>query len=117
MVFTIHNNNQVIFDVEFWLEPSDHEINLWYSRIKITPVTNGIIDLVSRLIWDGAENLDALKSDAREITHLFYWLNGEPNESLPIEAAEKRHYHVFMPHIREVLERFCDKYNLELNID
>ena len=122
MVFKISNNDKgsVVLDVEIWLERFDNDVNLWHSRIKVTTVTDGLIDFIRRLISNAefdAFDADELKSDIDEITDLPHWLY-EKNDNLSVvaEDASKRHYEVFVPHIREVLKEFCEKYGYYLNL-
>lgn len=121
MTYTIHNNDNhgsVVYDIEVWLEPFDHDVNLWHSAIKIQPVTDGIIDLVDRLIFINQFDKDELKNDMNKVIDLPYWLyEKNDNYSEVLDVAEQRHYHVFVPHVREVLAEFCRKYGLYLNED
>ena len=120
MTFTIYNNEQFgtqIFDIEFWQERMDNDINLYYSKIRVTPSPIGIIDLVDRLIFINQFNKDELKADMTEIVDLGFWLYGSNNRSAVSQESEYRHYHVFLPHIKSVLEKFCYKYGLHLNED
>lgn len=119
MVFKISNNDKgsVVFDVEIWLDKFDRDTDLWHSRIKVTTVADGLIDFVWRLISNAEFDGDELKSDMEEITDLPHWLY-EKNDNLSVvaEDASKRHYDVFVPHVRGVLKEFCEKYGFYLDL-
>lgn len=122
MVFKISNNDKgsVVLDVEMWLERFDDDVNLWHSRIRVTTVADGLIDFIRRLISNAefdAFDADELKSDIDEITDLPHWLY-EKNDNLSVvmEDASKRHYEVFVPHVRGVLKEFCEKYGYYLDL-
>lgn len=124
MVFTIHNRDNkglIVYEVEFWEDKLDEDINLWYSKIAVRPHSAGFIELIDNLVKSGKFYKERLRQDTFYVEELEEWLwqatqVGE-NNSLPMEEAGKRHYHIFLPHVKEVLEKFCDKYNLYLNED
>lgn len=124
MVFTIHNRDNkgfIIYEVEFWEGKMAWDINLWYSRIAVRPHSAGFIELIDNLVKSGRFDKEKLMEDTFYVEELKEWLwqatEAGENNSLPMEEAEKRHYHVFLPHVKEVLKEFCDKYNLYLNED
>jgi hypothetical protein len=124
VVFTIHNRDNkgfIIYEVEFWEDKMDCDINLWYSRIAVRPHSAGFIELIDNLVKSGRFDKETLIEDTFYVEELKEWLwqatEAGMNDSLPMEEAEKRHYHEFLPHIKEVLKAFCDRYNLYLNED
>ena len=120
MVFLVRNKEtgSTVLDVEFWLDRMDEDINLWYTRIRVTPIIEGMVDFVDRLLTHGGYDKGELKSDMYAVRDLAYWMNETcGNNSVVYDIAAERHYKKFLPHVREVLERFCDKYDLELNED
>ena len=124
MVFTIKNGDNhgsIVFDIEFFQAKMDYDIDLWHSEIRVTAVPNGLIDLIERLTESGKFNKEELKTDCAKVTGLTWWLwqQTECNQNLSTESdkADERHYKKFLPHVKEVLNEFCDKYNLYLNED
>ena len=124
MTFKIQNNDNhgsVVFNVDFWLNRMDDDIDLWHSEIRVTTVPNGLIDLIERLVESGKFNKEELKTDCAKVTGLTWWLwqQTECNQNLSTtsDKADERHYKTFLPHVKEVLKAFCDKFNLDLNED
>lgn len=124
MTFTIKNGDNhgsIVFDIEFFQAKMDDDINLWHSEIRVTTVPDGLIDLVAREKERGSFNKQELKDDCKYVTGLTWWLwqQTECNQNLSTtsDKADERHYKTFLPHVKEVLKEFCDKYNLYLNED
>lgn len=122
MVFKISNKDKgsVVLDVEIWLDKFNRDEDLLHSKIKVITVADGLIDFIRRLISNAefdAFDADELKSDIVKITDLPHWLY-EKNDNLSVvmEDASKRHYDVFVPHVREVLKEFCEKYGFYLDL-
>lgn len=124
MAFTIlngDNRGSIVFYVEFFQNKTDDDIDLWHSEIRVTTVPNGLIDLIERLVESGKFNKEELKTDCAKVTGLRWWLLEQTeygyNDSTTSDKADERHYKTFLPHVKSVLNGFCDKYDLYLNED
>ena len=121
MVFKIQTDypkGSIVFDVEFFETKMDSQDNLWHSEMRITTVPDGLIDLIVRVKESGYFNRQELKEDCKNVTSLWWWLWKQTeygyNDYTTMDKSEHRHYHEFLPHVKEVLKEFCDKYNLYL---
>ena len=124
MTFTIKNGDNhgsIVFDIEFFQAKMDYDIDLWHSEIRVTTVPNGLIDLIVRMQESGCFNQQELKDDCAKVTGLTWWLwkqtEDNQNHNTESDKADERHYKTFLPHVKEGLNEFCDKYNLYLNED
>lgn len=121
MVFIIQNDypkGSIVFDIEFFQNKMDDDIDLWHSEMRITTVPDGLIDLVVRVKESGYFNKEELKDDCKNVTGLKWWLLEQTeygyNDSTTSDKADERHYKTFLPHVKTVLKEFCNKYNLYL---
>ena len=114
------NRGYCMFDIEYYLKvayPRDMKVMFWQSELHCLPCVEGL----SYFVRDKSdENFDVgqFVKDATEIQELrgllWEWNNNKPK---PKEEAEEFHYHKFGKELKEKIDKFCEKYDLWLNID
>lgn len=113
------NNSRgyILFDIEYYQKKSDISKDL-YSEIKCLPVVEGI----AYFIKDSFNNKDFMIEDfvkdadeIQEIRGLLYErYNNKPKSNTD---AHHFHYHIFGKALKEIVDKFADKYGLFVNID
>lgn len=111
-----------MFDIEYYMKeqvtPPDviSLVKNYYSELHCLPCVDGLTyflrDKISEI------DVDEFVKDATEIQELrgrlWEWNNNRPKS---YEEAYDFHYHKFGKELRKILDDFCEKYGLYLNID
>ena len=112
-----------MFDIEYYMKsaefPSDMKgmEGLYYnSELHCLPCVEGLTYFLRDRI--GEIDVDEFVKDGHEIQELrgllWEWNNNRPKL---YEEANDFHYHKFGKELRKIIDSFCEKYGLHLNID
>jgi hypothetical protein len=106
-----------LFDIEYYQEQSDKSKD-WYSEIHCLPVVEGI----AYFLKDALNNKDFMFEDfikeadeIQEIRGLLY--ERYDNKPKSHTDAHHFHYHIFGNVLKEIVDKFANKYGLFVNID
>ena len=113
------NNSRgyTLFDIEYYQKHSNNS-KYWYSEISCLPIVEGI----AYFLKDVLNNKDFIFEDfakeadeIQEIRGLLY----ERYDNTPQSHTDAHHfhYHIFGKVLKEIVDKFADKYGLFVNID
>ena len=126
MVFQIYIDNnldyserKIIYDIEFFMKSVEIDnVKEYFSQIKVTPIVPEIVDfLFSKEFTDGDKIW--FKYHTNIMQSLKNWLfQKDGNLPLPYEKAKERHYKIFLPKIKNMIDEFVTDFpELNLNED
>ena len=113
------NNSRgyTLFDIEYYQKHSNNS-KYWYSEISCLPIVEGI----AYFLKDVLNNKDFIFEDfakeadeIQEIRGLLY--ERYDNKPKSHTDAHNFHYHIFGKVLKEIVDKFADKYGLFVNID
>lgn len=113
------NNDRVfcMFDIEYYLTQAQDK-NIWFSEICCLPIVEGLSYFLKDKLDDCNFDYKEFIKDANEIQEirglLYERYNNKPKS---IDDARDFHYHIFGDVLNEILDNFCIKYKLSINID
>ena len=115
MVYDLMYKDRAVFDIEIWLD--NVKKDLWRSEIKSSFCVYGGTNFVFEQIKT-QEQLNEFQDDCQRLIDLRFWLyEFNDNSSADMNTAHRRHYDKVMPHIKEEIERFSNKYKLTISED
>lgn len=105
-----------LFDIEYFQNRSDS--GLWYSEINVTPIVEGITLFLNDKFRDSDFDYKQFIKEATEIQELRGLLyESYDNKPRVLTDANEFHCRVFLPHLKNILKMFAEKYNLWINED
>lgn len=128
MIYQIYYNpdsnnegiRECLFEIEYYLKKND-STSEWCSEVSCLPCPKGIIHFLRDRISkhdDPMFNVDVFANDADDIKELRGLLYERYNNKPKMyDEARKFHYYTFGKVLKEILDDFCLKYKLFLNID
>lgn len=111
--------HSVLYDIEVYMNESTDERSkgLWNTEVHVGSCAAGIADYVFERIKD-RETLEQFKKDCSELRDLRFWLwELHNNQYKEKQHAVDEHRDIVVPHVKEVIKKFCDKYDLWVNED
>lgn len=107
-----NNRGYCLFDIEYYLKQSEVVPNKWFSEISVHAVVEGLSKFVYHNSNNPNFNIDEFIKDGEGLTELRRWLyeiEGNKNSEL--------HYTTRYDYIRNVVDKFAEKYGCYVNID
>ena len=106
-----------VFDIEYFLTKANKD-DEWFSEIHCLPIVEGLTYFLKDKLNENDFDYKQFIKDADEIQEirglLYERYNNKPKT---IDDARDFHYHIFGDILNEILDNFCIKYKLSINID
>lgn len=113
-----NDDRNVMFDIEYYMSESEVHKDYWFSELSCLPCVKGMVLFLRDKRNDENFNYDEfieLAYEIQEIRGLLY--ERYNNRPKPYDEANEFHYRFFGKILKEKVEAFAKKYNLDINID
>ena len=122
--YTLQDNTDVVlFDIEYFMKKEEGDLGrwddkLWYSEIHPLACVDGLTRFLKEKFQEPNFDSEDFIKDAHQIEELRGLLyETYDNRLKTFDDAEQFHNQVFMPKLKQILDDFCNKWGLYLDID